>query len=281
MNILEHKNMKNLIIFTDLDGTLLDSNYSFKDATSALKLIKERDIPLIICTSKTRAEIGQYRKRLKNTHPFISENGGGIFIPKEYFRFQVSGLRFQVEENEKYHIIRLGARYSNLRKALEELRLEGFDIKGFGDMSIKEIAELTGLRISEARLAKEREFDEPFIFRGNKGRLEELKQSIESKGFNFTQGEFFHIMGRSDKGRAVEIVKGLYKRDKGSIVTIALGDSLNDIEMLEKVDYPVIVKKANGRYDRRVKVKRLVKAGDIGPKGWNKAVKDLLETLFL
>jgi mannosyl-3-phosphoglycerate phosphatase len=273
--------MKNLIIFTDLDGTLLDSNYSFKDAVSALRMIKERDIPLIICTSKTRAEIEQYRKRLKNTHPFISENGGGIFIPKDYFKFKIQDSKFKIQEKEEYFVICLGANYSDLRERLYKLRSEGFEIKGFGDMSTREVAKLTGLKPLEARLAKKREFDEPFIFRGNKKELERLKQSIESKGFNLTQGKFFHIMGRSDKGRAVEIVKGLYKRDKGSIITIALGDSLNDIEMLEKVDYPVIVKKANGRYDRRIKVKRLIKAGDIGPRGWNRAVRDLFKTLFL
>jgi len=82
--------MKKIIIFTDLDGTLLDnSSYSFEAALPALQLIKEKNIPLIICSSKTRKEIEHYRKKLYNLHPFISENGGGIFIPKGYFNFQL------------------------------------------------------------------------------------------------------------------------------------------------------------------------------------------------
>jgi len=74
------------IIFTDLDGILLDySTYSFEQAKPALQLVAQSDIPLVICSSKTRKEIEYYRKKLDNNHPFISENGGGIFIPKGYF----------------------------------------------------------------------------------------------------------------------------------------------------------------------------------------------------
>ena len=72
--------MAKIIVFTDLDSTLLHpKTYSFDAAMPALKLIKEKDIPLILCSSKTRAEIEVYRKKLDNQHPFVSENGGGIF----------------------------------------------------------------------------------------------------------------------------------------------------------------------------------------------------------
>lgn len=266
----------NLIIFTDLDGTLLDSNYSFKKALPALRLIKKKNIPLILCSSKTSTEIEHYRKKLKNTYPFISENGGGIFVPKDYFKFRVQSLEFGVKKENKYYFIRLGASYSDLRKALHELRSEGFDVKGFGDMSIGEVAELTGLKISDAKMAKKRSFGEPFIFKGNKISVKKLQQRIKSKGYSLTQGRFFHIMGNNDKGRAVEILKKLYAKQNRRIITAALGDSPNDIEMLQKVDYPIVVQKEDGSYDSRIKVKGLIKADDIGPKGWNRAVNNLL-----
>lgn len=270
--------MKKLVIFTDLDGTLLDAHtYSFKKALPAIKLLKEKDIPLVICSSKTRSEIEYYRKKLSNTHPFISENGGGIFIPKRYFKFKIENLRLKIEENRRYFVIRLGAKYPDLGKALHELRSEGFDVRGFGDMSVREISELTGLGILEAGWAKKREFDETFIFKGDSPALKRLRSRVKSRGFNFTQGEFFHLMGSTDKGRAVEILKKLYSRQFGDIMTIALGDSLNDIEMLEMVDYPIIVKKADGGYERRIKVKNLIKADGIGPNGWNKTITSYLK----
>ncbi|MCK5139006.1 MAG: HAD-IIB family hydrolase [Thermodesulfovibrionia bacterium] len=269
-----------LIVFTDLDGTLLDLKYSFKKALPALRLLRMKNIPLVLCSSKTRAEIEYYRRKLLNTHPFISENGGGIFIPKHYFKFQISNLNFHIVEGKKYYLIKLGTSYSALRKTVGRLRSEGFDVRGFGDMDIEEIAELTGLKTREARVAKRRDFDEPFIFNGSKRDLKSLLLRIRSLGFNYTQGMFFHIMGNSDKGRAVEILKRLYMRQHGTLVTAALGDSLNDEAMFKKVDYPVLVKKHNGSYDKGILLRKLIKVNGIGPEGWNKAVVKLIKTVF-
>ncbi len=270
---------KKLIIFTDLDGTLLDSGYSYKKAAPALNLIMKKRIPLILCSSKTKSEIVFWRKKLRNIHPFISENGGGIFIPRKYFKRggQVSGVRGQVEGD--YYIMKLGADYTGLRKVLSELRSEGFNVNGFGDMSIKQIADLTGLKHMDAKRAVQRDFDEPFLFEGNDKQIPKLKRRIRAKGFNYTQGEFFHIMGDSDKGRAVEILKTLYADEFSEIATVALGDSLNDLEMLRAVDYPVVVQKKDGSYDKSFSSWKLKRANGIGPDGWNRAVIDLLETL--
>lgn len=282
--------MKKLIIFTDLDGTLLDySTYSFEAALSALQVLKERDIPFIICSSKTKKEIEYYRKKLDNCHPFISENGGGIFIPKGYFVFEVQnsyipqspplskgGVGGFSEEND-YQVIRLGAQYSDLRKAIEALRKEGFKVRGFGDMSAKELSEVAGMTIEEAKMAKERDFDEPFIFKGSNAEVKELLHAIEKRGFNVTKGRFFHILGNSDKGKATSILIDLYKKKYDRVISIAIGDSPNDISMLEKVDYPVIVQKPDGSYATQIDVPHLKKAKGIGPEGWNKAVLSLLK----
>ena len=65
------------VVFTDLDGTLLEhSTYSFAEAEEALDLLRSQDIPLVICTSKTRSEVEFWRRLLGNEHPFIVENGG-------------------------------------------------------------------------------------------------------------------------------------------------------------------------------------------------------------
>lgn len=269
--------MKKFIIFTDLDGTLLDySDYSFEKALPALELIRQQSIPLILCSSKTRAEIEYFREKLANSHPFVSENGGGIFIPRKYFNVPLTAASYPVEENADYDVIRLGARYSDLRKAAKELQREGFEVRGFGDMTAKEVADLTKMSMDEALMAKERDFDEPFIYKGPGHELTRLFRAINQKGFTFTQGKFFHILGSSNKGIAVSILTDLYKRKYGNIKTIALGDSPNDIPMLERVDWPVLVQKQDGIYDPQIGMPKLVRAEGIGPAGWNKAILDFI-----
>jgi len=268
--------MEKIIIFTDLDGTLLDASYSFEKALPALELIRQRAIPLILCSSKTRTEIEYYRRKLANARPFVSENGGGIFIPKKYFDSPLSIASFPIEEEADYDVVRLGARYYDLRKALRELQQEGFEITGFGDMTVSELADIANMNHDEAMMAKERDFDEPFIYKGPGHGLPRLFISINQKGFTFTQGRFFHILGSSDKGIAVSILTDLYMRKYGNIKTIALGDSPNDIPMLERVDFPIVVQKQDSMYDPQIDMPKLIRADGIGPEGWNKALMELL-----
>jgi mannosyl-3-phosphoglycerate phosphatase len=268
--------MKKVILFTDLDGTLLNyPDYSFDAALPALALLREKDIPLIISSSKTRKEIEHYREKLANTHPFISENGGGIFIPTDYFDHKIMDISSVFEEND-YQVIRLGAEYPALREALYGLRKEGFQVKGFGDMTVEEVAEIARMSIDEAKMAKLRDFDEPFLFDGSEEEIIRLIGSIRAKGFSFTRGRFFHILGNSDKGKAVSILTRQYREKFGEIITVAIGDSQNDITMLEKVDIPVLVQKSDGTYDDGITVNNLMKAEGIGPYGWKEAVMKIM-----
>ncbi len=69
------------IIFTDLDGTLLDHDtYAWKEAEPALDLCKTLKVPVILASSKTRAEMETIRREMSISDPFIAENGGGIFF---------------------------------------------------------------------------------------------------------------------------------------------------------------------------------------------------------
>jgi glycerate 2-kinase len=264
-------NMKKTVIFTDLDGTLLDAeNYSYAEALPALGQVAESGTPLVLCSSKTRAELEVYRKRLANAHPFIAENGGGIFIPRGYFSFQI-----EAERSDGYQLIRLGTPYAEIRDRFVRLREQlHAKVRGFADMTIAEVAALTGLPQSEAVLARQRDFDEAFVFDGETD--EEFLRAIEAAGLNWTQGRIFHIMGKHDKGRAVNMLTALYKKQFGDVASIALGDSLNDLAMLESVDTPVLVRHADGSYDKRVSITRLLKTRLPGPAGWNEAVLKLL-----
>jgi len=266
-----------IIIITDLDGTLLHpETYSFDKAMPSLKLIKERNIPLIFCSSKTRAEIEIYRERLENKHPFISENGGGIFIPEGYFRFPIEG-----NLKDDFKIITLGRHYNEIRRIFLDIRRKtGIRVRGFGDMNTEDVSLLTGITIFDAGLAKEREFDETFIFEEGEERVSEFLYAIESSGLQWTRGRYYHILGAHDKGKAVMILKGYYEKVFDRIIIIGLGDSINDLTLLRNVDYPVLVRKEDGSYDPGIGLPYLIRANGVGPEGWNEAVVLIIDKII-
>lgn len=261
--------MRKTIIFSDLDGTLLDAvRYSFNDALPALSLIQAHGVPLVLCSSKTRAEIEACRQRMHNFHPFITENGGGIFIPQGYFSAPVDSV-------DGYQRITLGTPYAEIRRHFVALRERlGASVRGFADMTAEEVAGLTGLSCDDAILAKQRDFDEPFIFDGEPD--EDFLRAIEDAGLHWTQGRVFHIMGKHDKGLAVKTLKALYEREYGAVASIGLGDSLNDLPLLQTVDRPVLIRHEDGSFDSRIAIAGLIKTQSPGPQGWNEAVLQLL-----
>ena len=272
-----------LIIFTDLDGTLLDhETYSFEAAQEALEEVQRREIPLILCTSKTRAEVERYRRLLNNHDPFIVENGGAIFIPKGYFLFSYPYQR----EVADYHVIEDGVPYPRLVAALQAVRLalsvsegeeSGARIVGFSDLKVEEVARLTGLSLEEARLAKEREYDEPFFVDGPREAADRVRRLLRKKGFLCTRGgRFDHLTGLNDKGRAVSTLAGLFQRAYGKVRTVGIGDSVNDLPMLQAVEVPFLVQGADGTHDPKVRLPNLIRVQGIGPLGWRRAVLDLL-----
>lgn len=268
--------MEQNIVFTDIDGTVIDySTYSFEDALCSIDLIKKLQIPLIFCSSKTRAEIEELRKKMQIFYPFISENGGGLFIPKDCFKQPFHYHR----EEEGYQIIELGVPYRTLCRVFKDIKKKlGFDIKGFSDMSPEEVSDICGLTLDEALLAKKREYDEPFVIDEDESLYQSVFQEIETRGYHYTRGgRFFHLTGKNDKGKAVEILTSLYRKEYSHIRTIGIGDSYNDRELLQEVDVPVLVQKPDGTYDPSVTINGLIKASGIGPKGWNNYLMDYLK----
>ncbi len=273
-----------LVIFTDLDGTLLDGAYSFEAALPALDRVARARVPCVICSSKTRREIGYYRKKLRNDDPFSSENGGGVFVPKGYF--DASGGRFSSDASLacRFEVISLGAPYGRLREVILSLRSRGFAVTGFGDMSAEEVAGLTALPLNEAVMAKEREFDEPFLMEKDADRRKEIVRAIEEMGFAVSEGRVLsHLMSDNNKGRAVAVFKDLFEKASAGerVVFAALGDGPNDLSMLESVDYPIVVRRPDGTYDPRLEGRGFAEATGVGPAGWNRAVLDLFSSLSI
>lgn len=271
--------MTRLIIFTDLDGTLLDhATYRWQAAEPALRRLRLLGIPVVLCTSKTRAEVLPLRKELGLRDPFVVENGGAVCIPRNYFPFALPTARVEAG----FQVLELGLRYSNLVRALDEAaKTSGVKVRGFSHMSEKEVAARCGLNRATARLARKREYDEPFLLEtGTPKQKERFFRWLQQRGLRWREGgRFCHVMGDNDKGAAVGRLIDLYRQQYGDIRTVGLGDSPNDLDFLRLVDCSVLVAGPDGRHDLELRAKltqpRL--AAGAGPVGWNEALLELLE----
>jgi mannosyl-3-phosphoglycerate phosphatase len=267
------------IVFTDLDGTLLrHEDYDWSAARGAVAELAQRAIPLVIASSKTRAEIEAWRSRLGNHDPFISENGGALYVPPGWTPRPLPGAT----ETGRYLCVRFGTAYPRLRRALRRIaRGAGVPLRGFGDMDAGEIERLTGLTGEDLLLAKEREYDEPFITgraldSGEEARLHEIAGAL---GLRVTRGgRFRHLIGQNSKGAAARLLISAYETDDARVRSLGLGDGPNDLELLRAVDVPVVVARADGTHAPEL-AEALPHArftSGIGPEGFNQAVLEFL-----
>jgi mannosyl-3-phosphoglycerate phosphatase len=260
------------IIVSDLDGTLLDiRTYSFEAARPALAALRCQKVPLVLCTSKTRAEVEMWRDRLGNQDPFIVENGGALYLPRGYFPFAVPGCRPRGD----YDVIEFGTPYEELVAILQAASREsGCRVLGFHELSVEELSLRSHLPREQAALAKQRDYDEPFELLG--AGVYRLVEAIERRGMRWTRGDrYYHITGDNDKATALRRLSALYRQAYGELTVVALGDGWNDVGFLSAADRPVLV-----RSEYVAVLKRALPHGVVtsapGPYGWNEAVLAVL-----
>lgn len=257
------------LVVTDLDGTLLDHHsYSWRPAENALKLLASRQIPLILCSSKTAAEMQPLHRELGLDAPFIVENGGAVYLP--------TGS----PDPDDYEIVSLGMNRAEVLAILEQAGADdSVRYTGFSHMTVDDVCAATGLDKESAALSLNREFTEPLLWQDSEDSRNRFAQRLKKAGLETVQGgRFMHVSSGCDKGRAVKWLKHYYEEHWGTpVCVIALGDSENDVSMLEAADLPVLVRSPVKPYPE-VRHQAVYKTSEYGPAGWNEAITTILET---
>lgn len=273
-----------LLVFSDLDGTLLDHHsYSYDAAKPALLHLFGQNIPLILNTSKTFTETLTIQDEFGGFHPFVVENGAVIAIPENYFN-QIPEYDTSITDDQgrSFFIKQLGMDYSNILRHLNRLRREfGFKFRGFGDMSDEEVATHTGLSIAKAADSRKRLASEPLLWEDQPQRLSEFIQELAALKLTLIQGgRFWHVKSASDKADAMQWLHRQYQQQqpKANFINVALGDSPNDQTMLEKADIAVVIAGLGGHRIELNGAANQFYTALTGPWGWERAIHQILLT---
>lgn len=269
------------VIFTDLDGTLLDPDLSWSRARPALALCRRRGVALVLVSSKTRAEMEPLHCRLGLDTPFVCENGGGVYFPEGQGAPPAGARRAGA-----WWRLALGRPYPQVVAGWRRLRRRlGWRMLGFSDLTPSGLAALTGLSQAQAGRAAAREFDEPFALldpeHAGRADLADLEREAGEEGLTLVAGDrFHHLHAGPGKGAALELVLAWLRLRRRPGLSLGLGDAPNDLDMLARVDLPVLVAPGRDRagltgLERRLPGLRRTKLA--GAAGFNEAVLEVLQ----
>jgi mannosyl-3-phosphoglycerate phosphatase len=291
-------------VFTDIDGTLVDINTAEygKETDKLIRLIKERNIPLILASAKTRLEQNKIREDLGISDPFIVENGGAIVIPKGYFPdYALRDIKYPLRETQEIKneardvnheiVVELGKPADYIRAKLSDIRKKySINFRGVADISVEKLSNLALISRDQAKRMAQRNYGETILQIQSEDIARFIKYVQEDGMKVIHGGRFFDVTVGTDKGIAVGILKKLFK-DKfhNNVTFFGIGDSTNDIPMLNLMDIPILVQRQDSTWvdDGEIKMKnavdssrsssnKLIKIEGIGPNGWENAIHKII-----
>ena len=262
------KNNSKYWIVTDLDGTLMDHNYDITPAIKTLNMLSEISIPVIPCTSKTASEVRYFRDENGLSDPFIVENGAAVY--GNY-----------IDKSSEWELI-LGKSYKELRSILTNIsRNVKYNLIPLNDLNNNQIYELTGLSEEGIIRALDRHWSVPFL-----NPPDEIFEKIKliSVCYNvhvFKGNRMSHLLSsESNKGQAVNKLKA-YLQNK-DVKIIGLGDSQNDLPLLEYSDISIVIPGENGpnKYlQYGIDNGSFILANSPNAEGWANSVEDVIKSL--
>lgn len=247
-------------IFTDLDGTLLNStNFDFAAARPVIAKLRRAGIPVIPVTTRTLEEVEPLAAELGLDHFMIVEAGSAIA------RWTSEGWNLEI----------VGPDSESMLEVIRDIELKSdAELNLYSVMRREEAARWSGLPVESVPPSQRRFADEPFVIAA--GRAEDVAAAARLSGFELrSDGRLFHLCGPADSGRALRQVAS----ELGCTFTVGIGDADIDADFLLQCDIQIIVPQSSGEASAELVAKlpgaRVAPAP--APHGWAAAIAAILQ----
>jgi len=269
-----------LILFTPV-SLLAPAPRRAQPLDEALTQIDRQNVPLVLSTRGTRAEIELFRRKIGHGHPFITESGGGLFIPDGYFSLHLEGAI----RTGRYFCISLGRSSQEASDAVQDIaKAAGAEVVRYAEMTAREISRNTGMNEREAEASAQREFSERFYFVGNADFAAAAFEKAATKdGWILRRsGPWWELYSGNDERKAVRRLVQLFRKAlRSRIKSVAIGASAEDLGLLAASDQAFILPRAADQFDEALlsRLPDATRTAASGPLGWKETVLNILSRI--
>ncbi len=259
--------MSSMVVFTDLDGCFLNEDYTYQESLPVLNRLKANEIPVVLVSSKTEAEMSPLVSELELESPFVCENGGVISWN-------------DIQNTSASSRTSLGVPRPQILDLLASLKND-FGFRSFSDLGVEGISRLTGLDLGQADRAARRFTNEPLVWDDDEGRIEDFRRRLEAADLTLTRGgRFWHVAGRVDKGAGVRQVLEWWPVSEGHRLTVSVGDSPIDLPMLMQTDIAIVIPQPGVGVQLHLQHPCVHQACHPGAQGWAEGISKILDEYY-
>ena len=246
-----------IALFSDVDGTLLDSNDRLAITARDVERIGPH-VELILASSRTLVELAAIQRRLAITAPMIGENGAIVSFPPRWRGSRSARIELEV----------LGERAARLRPVVKRCAREA-------EVSVVDQRELLpdhGRAIRRTHSVCVREWS-------GLG-AEQFLDALHRAGLSATRsGQWITITRGADKGTAVNAV--LSRAEKLGTPfnsTVAIGNAANDAPLLAVTEGRFAIRNPRrGHQPELLELDHVTPLASSGARAWREALGTILD----
>ena len=258
-----------VIIFTDLDGTLLHRDtFKFDPIKKYLKRLINKGIIVIPNSSKTEKEIEKFNEELGIELPYILENGSaihGLNLINQNFPNKIILSR---EKEELLKIFNMKVPEKLMNKCIQ-----------ISKISKKKQEKIFGQKDDKLQEVLKRKYTVPFLFEGNNSEKNKLIKILNYNSLTLQEGgRVLNLCDNINKVKSMNKVIKILKKTEDQLKTIAVGDNYNDLDMLKNCDIPCLVFNDQFKLDK-INIDNLIFSNKPSPDGWADVIKIALEKI--
>ena len=260
-----------IIIFTDLDGSLLHRDtFKFDPIKDFILNLINKGIIIIPTSSKTDIEIEKFNKELGLELPYISENGSSINklnLINPNFPNKII-LSREKEELQKIFDFKVPEKIRNKCIFISKMnKNEQEKIFGQKDKNLKDILN--------------RKYTLPLLFIGEKSEKKKLLKILNYNSLTLQEGgRVSNLCDNVNKVKSMNKVMKILKKTEDKLKIISVGDNFNDLDMLKNSDIPCLVFNDQFKLDK-IDIDNLIFSNKPSPEGWADVIKKALVKLNL
>jgi len=150
------------VVYCAIDN-LSTANKALTGFSGFLEGLVEANIPVVPVTTRSRLQFDATIRRFGLGHPFLAEDGCGVFLPEDYFHLKPPrSVRLG-----RFTCVPVASPQPASAEMLDLIAEEtGIEVVALGALSPRELSQNVGLPQREAELMRQRDFDELFFFAG-------------------------------------------------------------------------------------------------------------------